>query len=121
MATTPPPLVVVIENDQATLKALGRVLRAGGFEAAPYSGAEEFLASPPVRVPKCIVIDVQLGALSGLELQRRLRDLGSTIPLIVMTAFDDPSVRDTARRIGCVAFLDKASDIEELLSIVRAL
>jgi FixJ family two-component response regulator len=121
MATMPPPLVVVIEDDLATLKALGRVLRAGGFEAAPYSRAEEFLVSPPARVPKCIVIDVQLGELSGLDLQRRLRDVGSTVPVIVMTAFDDPRVRDTAKRIGCVAVLDTGSDIEELLAIMRAL
>ena len=121
MATTPRPLVVVIEDDQATLKALGRALRAGGFDTAPYRSAEAFLASPPDRQPKCIVIDVQLGERSGLDLQRRLRELGSTIPVIVMTAFDDPRVRETARRIGCAAYLDKGTDIEELLAIVRAL
>ena len=121
MATTPPPLVVVIEDDPGTLKALGRALRAGGFDTAPYRCAEEFLASPPPRPPRCLVVDLQLGELSGLGLQQRLKDIGSTVPVIFMTAFDDPRVRALAHRIGCVAYLDKGSDIEELLTIVRGL
>jgi FixJ family two-component response regulator len=121
MTTTSPPLVVVVEDDLATLRALGRVLRAGGFEAAMYGSAEEYLASPPLRLPTCMVIDVQLGKYSGLDLQRQLKGLGSTVPVIVMTAFDDPRRRAEAYRLGCVAYLDKGSDIEELLSVVRSL
>jgi FixJ family two-component response regulator len=119
--TTIPPLVVVVEDDVATLRALGRALRAGGFEAAMYSSAEEFLASPPARLPKCLVVDVQLRELSGLELQRRLRALGSTLPVIVMTAFDDPRVRAEAHRMGCAGYLDKGSDFEELLEVIQSI
>lgn len=121
MAATLPPLVVVVENDHATLKALGRVLRAGGFEAATYGCVEEFLTSPPARPAKCLVIDMQLGELSGLDLQRRLNDMGSTVPVIVMTAFEDPRVRAEARRLGCVAYFDKGSDIDEVLAVVSSL
>ena len=121
MATHLPPLVVVIEDDLATLKALGRVLRAGGLDAAMYSRAEEFLAAPPERPPKCLVIDLHHGDLSGLDLQRQLKAIGSAVPVIVMTAFDDPRVRAEAYRIGCVAYLDKGSDIEELLAVVHSL
>jgi FixJ family two-component response regulator len=121
MSATLPPLVVVVENDHATLKALGRVLRAGGFEAATYGCVEDFLTSPPARPPKCLVVDVQLGALSALDLQRRLKEKGSTVPVIVMTAFDDPRVRAESRRLGCVACFDKGSDIDDVLAVVRSL
>jgi FixJ family two-component response regulator len=113
------PLVVVIEDDRATLKALGRVLRAGGFETAAYSSAEEFLATPPTQHPLCLVVDVQLGRMSGLELQRRLRASAPTLPVIVMTAFEDPRVRAEAQRLGCAGFLDKSADIEDLLNLLR--
>jgi len=114
-----PPLVVVIEDDSATLKALGRVLRTGGFEALPYRSAEEFLASPPTRPPACLLLDVHLAGMSGLDLQRELKARGSTIPVIVMTAFDEDRVRDEARRIGCVAYLDKVADIDGVLDLIK--
>jgi FixJ family two-component response regulator len=114
------PLVVVVEDDPATLKALGRVLRAGGFEPASYSSAEAFLQSPPARAPACLLVDVQLGGMSGLELQRRLRTSGSTTPVIVMTAFDDQRVRDEAYRIGCAGCVDKTDDIDVLLKMLRS-
>jgi len=115
------PLVVVVEDDAATLKALGRALHAGGFEPALYRSAEEFLDSPPSHRPVCLVIDVQLGEMSGLDLQKRLLRLGSTLPVIVMTAFDDPTIRAEAGRMGCAGYLDKDSDIELLLDLIHSL
>jgi FixJ family two-component response regulator len=115
------PLVAVVEDDAATLKALGRVLRAGGFDTATYSSAEAFLASPPARVPACLLLDVQLGGMSGLDLQRELKARGSTVPVIVMTAFDDGHARHEARRIGCAGYLDKVGEIDGLLNLIRSL
>src|SRR5262245_35798775 len=117
---TPPPLVVVVEDDLATLKAIGRVLRAGGFEAATYRCAEDYLASPPPRAPACMLLDVQLEGMSGLDLQRELNARGSTVPVIVMTAFDNRRVRDEARRMGCAGYLDKVADIDFLLKMIRS-
>jgi FixJ family two-component response regulator len=114
------PLVAVVEDDPATLKALGRVLRAGGFDIASYSSAEAFLASPPARIPACLLLDVQLGGMSGLALQRELKARGSTIPVIVMSAFDDDKARHEAHRIGCAGYLDKVGDIDALLRLLRS-
>jgi FixJ family two-component response regulator len=117
---TPAPLIVVVEDDLPTLKALGRVLRAAGFETATYSSAEDYLASPPQQIAHCLLLDIHLGGMSGLDLQRHLRAHGSHLPVIVMTAFDDAHVRDEATRIGCAGYLDKATDIDVLLSLIRS-
>ena len=116
----PAPLIVVVEDDLPTLKALGRVLRAAGFDTAMYSSAEAYLASPPVRNAHCLLLDIHLGGMSGLDLQRHLRAHGSRLPVIVMTAFDDERVRDEANRMGCAGYLDKAADIDVLLGLIRS-
>src|SRR5262245_56342334 len=114
------PLIVVVEDDLATLRALGRVLRAGGFEPATYSSAEAFLAAPPERRPACLLLDIQLGGMSGLQLQRELKARGSTVPVVVMTAFDEQRLRDEAYENGCAGYLDKVADIDELLMLIRS-
>jgi FixJ family two-component response regulator len=100
----PPPLVVVIEDDPASQKTLGRVLRAGGYEAAIYGSAEEFLSSPPKSSPIGLLLDVHLGGMSGLDLQRRRKAEGSTIPV--------------AERLGCVAYLRKPCPAEPVLTLL---
>ena len=115
------PLVVVIEDDPASQKTLARVLRAGGYDAATYDSAEEFLASPPRSSPIGLLLDVNLGGMSGLDLQRRLRKEGSTLPIIIITAFDDARSRDQAERLGCVAYLRKPCEAETILSLLRRL
>ena len=82
--------------------------------------AEAFLASPPKHGAHCIVLDIQLGGMSGLELQRKLKANGSRLPVIVMTAFDDVHVREEATRIGCLGYLDKAADLDVLVSLIRS-
>jgi FixJ family two-component response regulator len=113
-------LVVVIEDDAAERKALGRVLRAGGFTTAAYASAEEFRASPPSNAPLCLVLDVRLGGMSGLDLQRTLRAEGSTLPVIVVTAHDDPEIQSEAERLGCRAYLRKPFEGRTLLELLRS-
>jgi len=115
------PLVVVIEDDPASQKTLGRVLRAGGYEAAIYSSAEAYLASPPQSHPIGLLLDINLGGMSGLDVQRRLRDQGSTLPIIIITAFDDARSREQAEDLGCVAYLRKPCEAETILSLLRGL
>jgi FixJ family two-component response regulator len=115
------PLVVVVEDDPASQKTLARVLRAGGYEAALYASAEEFLSSPPQSSPIGLLLDVHLSGMSGLDLQRRLRTEGSTIPVIIITAFDDARSREQAEGAGCVAYLRKPCEAETILALLRRL
>jgi FixJ family two-component response regulator len=115
------PLVAVIEDDPASQKTLARVLRTGGFDAAIYASAEEFLASPPQSAPIGLLLDVHLGGMSGLDLLRLLRNEGSTVPVIIVTAFDDAHSRQQAERLGCVAYLRKPCEAETILTLLRSL
>ena len=115
------PLVVVIEDDLASQKTLARVLRAGGFDAATYASAEDYLSSPPKSEPIGLLLDVHLGGMSGLDLQRRLKSEGSTLPVIIITAFDDARSREQAERLGCVAYLRKPCDAETILAVLSHL
>ena len=115
------PLVVVIEDDPNSQKTLARVLHAGGYEAALYNSAETFLSSPPHRTPIGLLLDVHLGGMSGLDLQRRLRDEGSSLPVILITAFDDARGREEAERLGCVAYLRKPCEAGTILALLHRL
>jgi FixJ family two-component response regulator len=117
----PPPLVIVIEDDDASRKSLGRVLRLGGFDAAMFSSAEEFLDAPPGSPPVGLLLDLQLPGMSGIDLQRQLRAEGSTLPIIVVTANVQASAREEAERLGCLAYLSKPCDGETILSLLRSL
>jgi FixJ family two-component response regulator len=119
MLTRSAPLVVLIDDDAGERKALGRVLKAGGFETAMYASAEEFLAYPPSESPVCLLLDVQLEGMSGLDLQARLNADASPVPVIMITASRDERVRARAEESGCIAFLRKPFAGRLLLDIVR--
>jgi FixJ family two-component response regulator len=120
----PPPLVIVIEDDAASRRSLGRVLRLGGFDAAVFASAEEFLDAPPASFPAPpvgLVLDLQLPGMSGIDLQRRLRAEGSTLPIIVVTASAQAGAREEVERLGCLAYLSKPCDGDTILSVLRSL
>ena len=99
--------VVVVDDDDSFARALGRLLRASGFEVRTYPSGEAFLASAALPPPDCLLLDIQLGGMSGLDLLRQLRDLGNLVPIIFVTAHDASEVRDEAVQAGCVAYLRK--------------
>ncbi len=115
------PLVAVIEDDPAARKAIGRVLRAGGFETIMYASAEDFLGARPARAPVCLVLDIKLGGISGVELQRRLRTEGSSLPVIVVTASEDHDIREACYQHGCAAFLQKPAEGRVLIGLIGSL
>jgi FixJ family two-component response regulator len=99
--------VTVVDDDDSFARALGRLLRASGFEVQTYPSGEAFLASTALPPPDCLVLDIQLGGMSGLDLLRQLRNLGDLVPIIFVTAHDEAEVGNEAAQAGCVAYLRK--------------
>jgi FixJ family two-component response regulator len=102
-----PKVVTVIDDDPAMLKAIERLLGANGFDVEPFASAEAFLSSAAVSKAICLVLDIHLGGMSGIELRRRLVASGSKVPVVFVTALDDEAIRKEAMEAGCVAFLRK--------------
>ena len=99
--------VAVVDDDASFARALGRLLRAAEFEVRTFLSAEDFLASTTLPHPDCLVLDMQLGGMDGVELQQRLRELGDQTPIIFVTAHDAENIRAEAVQAGCVAYLRK--------------
>lgn len=110
--------VAVVDDNDSFARAIGRLLRASGFEINTYPSAEAFLSPTPLPPADCLVLDIQLGGMSGVELQQELRERGNVTPIIFVTAHDDPEVRDEAVRAGCVAYLRKPVACRALLEAV---
>jgi FixJ family two-component response regulator len=99
--------VALVDNDPLMLRAIERLLKARGFDVAPYTSAEAFLDHGAKDKLTCLVLDINLGGISGIALSRKLTASGSNIPVIFMTAFDSPRTRHEAIDAGCVAYLLK--------------
>jgi FixJ family two-component response regulator len=111
-------LVVVVDDDPGMLKALHRLLAAKGFETLTYPSAEAFLASGAGHGAICLVLDIHLSGISGIELRRRLTVKGSIVPVIFMTAFDDEATHREALDAGCVAYLHKPFQADLLFNAI---
>lgn len=113
--------VAIIDGDPVTRTATKELLSAFGYTTYSYITAEAFLRAAPASKADCLVIAVQLGDVSGLELARRLAAAGRKFPLIFMTASDDETVQSQAWELGCVACLRKPFSADRLLeAIVKA-
>jgi len=113
------PLIACVDDDQAVCEAMIRFLKVFGFAAEAYSSAEEFLQSDRLIDTSCLITDVQLGGMSGLQLQNRLSELRSGIPVIVITAFPDDRVREQAMKAGAIGFFSKPVTKEDLLGGIQ--
>jgi FixJ family two-component response regulator len=106
-SSTPRQVVAIIDDEPGVLTGLKRILDASGFAAEIFSSAEAFLARPAVDDLACLLIDINLGGMSGIELRRRLKEAGSHVPVIFITARDDDATRREAMKAGCAAYLRK--------------
>jgi FixJ family two-component response regulator len=116
-----PVHVAVIEDDDLERGALGRLLQAGGFEPDLFESAETFMASGRHRLWSCLVVDVNLTGMSGIDLQHKLRTEGFEVPIIMTTGNKADAIRERAQRAGCVAFLWKPFSAEALLSLLGSI
>ena len=116
----PPELKVFVVDDAASVRvALGRLIRSAGLEVETFASAEDLLETWPSGPSGCLIVDVQMPGLSGLELQTELAALGSTVPIIFITAHDDPKARSRALNGGAAGFLEKPFDDEDLLAAIH--
>ena len=108
--TAGPAEISIVEDDESFREALAGLVNAIGFDATPYASAEAFLDSDGPLTSACLITDVQLTGMNGLELSRRLVDLGIAIPTIVVTAIPGEEIRLAAIGGGALALLHKPCD-----------
>jgi FixJ family two-component response regulator len=116
------PIIRVVDDNASFLKAVGRMLRASGFAVKTFASVEEFLARPELEVPGCVLADLQMPGLSGLDLQAALANAGATMPVIFLSGHGDIPTTVQAMRQGAEDFLTKRAPKEQLIeSVKRAL
>jgi FixJ family two-component response regulator len=111
-------VICIIEDDESVRRALRRLIRSIGMDVEAFASAEEFLESIEEILPSCLILDVNLPGLNGLELQRRLQAEGRKIPFVVITAYANEKLREQAFEAGAIAFLPKPFEELTLLQAV---
>ena len=113
-------LVAIVDDDESVQHALQDLIESDGLSALCFSSAEQFLDSQARGKAACLIADIRMPGMSGLELQAKLKTEGCRIPIIFVTAHGDAGVRIQARREGAIEFLTKPFNDEVLLEIVHA-
>jgi FixJ family two-component response regulator len=114
-----PTYVAVVDDDESACRALSRLLRAEGIQPVSYLSAEAFLADTKRPQFDCLVFDVQLGGMSGIDLHQQLKASGSLTPVIYITAHDEPETRDRAEAAGCAGYFRKTAPGQDVLRAIR--
>jgi FixJ family two-component response regulator len=111
--------VAVVDDDESVCRSLSRLLRTAGFQSVTYASAEAFLQDTKRPQFDCLVLDVQLEGMSGLELSRRLAAVKDATPILFITAHDNPEARAEALAGGCAGYFRKADPAERVLEALR--
>ncbi len=113
------PLISVVDDDRSVRRALRRLLQTGGYATELFASAQEFLSSPALSRTACLILDIQLGATTGFELQAQLAADGSAIPIIFISAYDDAATGTRIAESGAAAYLRKPFEEHDLLDAIR--
>jgi FixJ family two-component response regulator len=113
-------LISVVDDDESIRRTTTRLIESFGFRAAAFESADSFLRSGQLRDTACLIVDVQMPGMNGLQLQSHLAAEGRGIPIIFITAYDDKESRRRAMQAGAVAFLGKPFSDEQLLQSIRS-
>lgn len=113
------PLVAVIDDDESLRLALVGLLRSEGYDARGFSSAEEFLDADPSSDTSCIVTDIQMPGMSGIDLKLELNARQSPLPVIMITARSEPELEAQARASGAACYLKKPFDATELIGCIQ--
>jgi FixJ family two-component response regulator len=114
----PQTVVIVVDDDTGFLKSVARLLAYNGIETRTFASAEALIESGSAPTGTCLLLDIRLGGISGIELQHRLAASGSKCPVIFMTANDDEATRNAAVDAGCIAYLCKPFASQVLLDAI---
>jgi len=114
----PDAIVFVVDDDAAVREALGGLIRSAGLKVETFASAQEFLARAPADVSSCLVLDVRLPGLSGLDLQTRMAEINREIPIVFITGHGDIPTSVRAMKAGAVEFLTKPFGDRELLDAI---
>jgi FixJ family two-component response regulator len=117
--SVPAPIVFVIDDDPSVRRALGRLLRSAGFQVEVFANPAAFLERSPPDAPACLVLDVQMPGVSGLDLQQTLAQRHANLPIVFITGHGDIPMTVRAMKDGAVDFLPKPFHDEDLLAAVR--
>jgi FixJ family two-component response regulator len=119
MSSVQTTYIAVVDDDASICQSFGRLLRAAGMQPVTYNSAESYLADTKHPQFSCLVLDVQLGAMSGIELAQRLAAVGGHTPVIFITAHENPEARRAAEALGCAAYFRKTDSGKEVLETIR--
>jgi FixJ family two-component response regulator len=118
----PSPLISIVDDDASLRASLDNLLRSAGYRAQAFPSAESFLSTGPDPDTACLILDVRMPGMSGLELQQQLLVSGASVPIVFVTSYVDDDLRARALHAGAVAFLYKPFREEELIEAIdRAL
>jgi len=113
------PLIAVVDDEASVRTMLRRALRLAGYEVATFASGEEFLDSLPSGSPACAILDIRLPGRSGLEVDGRMRAQNLRVPVVLITASDDPALDRAAAAAGALCLLRKPFSTDALLAAVR--
>lgn len=114
------PYIAVVDDEEPIRKALGRLLRASGMEVDCFASGREFLQAPAGRKVDCVVLDLHMPGMSGLQVLAELRAQQRPLPVVVITAHDSPEVRGQCLAAGARAYLRKPLDAPVLLDAIQS-
>ena len=114
------PLISVVDDDDSVRESLRGLIRSVGFAVEVFASAEEFLSSDDLRNTDCLILDVRMPGMNGLDLQRQLGATDSQIPVVFITAHGDEEARSRALKDGAVDYLLKPFSEEALLNAIDA-
>jgi FixJ family two-component response regulator len=115
-----PFMVSIVDDDEAIRNALGNLFESVGLNVETFASAEQFMDFREANESSCLILDVQLPRMSGLELQRQLSSDANAVPIIFMTAHSDERVRERALQAGAVAIFQKPFNSEALLDAIHS-
>jgi FixJ family two-component response regulator len=118
MKPSEPCVVYIVDDDDLVRKGLARLMRAGGFRPKVYESPELFLQELDLRTPACILLDITMPRMTGLQVQAKLKARGVTIPVVAVSARDDEETRLRARELDARCFFRKPVDDQALLDAI---